>query len=157
MALDYYTGARINGTLTIIPVENPQNKTTATITNGEWSTLFNIRTNDVKSLTFVINSSQKTGYNYMKLGNPVGTNLNCTRQNITLSGYSVNVNGVPITSGNIKVSVIDTDYSTTSSISGNWTVNFYPCLISGNVYTIQILLTDNTGSRGEAFQTYAAK
>jgi hypothetical protein len=35
IALDYYSGERISGNITAIPLENPGNKTTATITNGE--------------------------------------------------------------------------------------------------------------------------
>jgi hypothetical protein len=176
VALDYYTGERIDGTITAIPLENPQNKTTANITNGEWSFGFNtnkyttevrngewnmsfdIMTEDVEHLVFVVESGDKKGYNELKLPTPSAAKLNCTTQNTSLSGYSVDTTGKPITSGNVRVSILDTDYTNTTTFSsGTWGIDLYPCLVSGQVYTIQILISDNTGKRGEILQKYPAK
>jgi hypothetical protein len=158
MALDYYSGEKINGNITAIPLENPGNKTMATITNGEWEINFNMKTEDVENLVFVVDSANKKGYNEMKL--PVASSVkpNCTTQNISLSGYSVDVNsGNSITSGNVKVFVLDTDYVYTTTFSGTWSIDLHPCLVSGQIYTLQILVSDNTGKLGDMFQKYPAK
>lgn len=159
-ALYYYTGERVDGNVTVIPVENPENKTNTTFTNGEWSLDFDMITSDVLYLTFIIDDNEKIGYNQLKLdnNNPNTAALNCTTQNISLSGYSLDVNsGSPITSGNVRVSALDTDYTNTTSFSGTWGIDFYPCLISGKIYTLQILVSDNTGKRGEILQKYPAR
>jgi hypothetical protein len=157
-ALYYYTGQRVNGNITIIPVESPEDKYTGTVTNGEWSSDFYIYREDIQYITMIVDDNQKMGYNELKLNTPTTAALNCTTQNISLSGYSVDVNsGSPITSGNVKISVLDTDYTNTTTFSGNWGINIHPCLISGKTYTLQILISDNTGKGGEILQKYPAK
>jgi hypothetical protein len=158
IALDYYTGRRINGNITAIPLENPENKYTATVTNGEWKMGFDMLSEGIEHLVFVVESTEKKGYNQLKLPTPSSAKLNCTTQNITLSGFSVDVSGSSITSGNVRVSVLGTDYTNTTSFSGGiWSIGLHPCLVSGQVYTIQILASDNTGKRGEILQKYPAK
>jgi len=158
MALDYYTGERINGNITVIPLENPENKTTAAVVNGEWSVNLNMKTEDVENLMFVVESANKKGYNQLMLTTPSSIKPNCTIQNISISGYSLDVSGGEISSGNVIVSVLDTDYSYTNAFSGGtWSIDLHPCLISGQVYTLQVLVSDNTGKRGEIIQKYPAK
>ena len=159
IALYYYTGERVNGNVTIIPVEKPFRKTSLTFTNGEWYKDFYIEKDEVQYMMIIVDDSQKIGYSYLKLDNPVTTSLTCTIQNISLSGYSIDVAGNTITYGNLIVSVLDTDYTNTTSLqsSGNWNIDFHPCLISGKIYTIQILLTDNSGRRGIILQKYPAR
>jgi hypothetical protein len=157
-ALYYYTGQRVSGNITAVPLENPENKYTTTVTNGEWTMGFDMLSEGVEHLMFVVESVEKKEYNQMKLPTPSSAKLNCTTQNISLSGYSVNVAGKPISSGNIRVSVLGTDYTNTTTFSGGtWSIDFHPCLISGQVYTLQILVSDNTGKRGEILQKYPAK
>lgn len=158
-ALYYYTGQRVDGNVTAIPVENSANKTNTTFTNGEWSIDFN-KTDHVQYLTFIIDDNEKIGYIQVKLDNdnPSTATLNCTTQNISLSGYSVNVdNGNPITSGDVKASILDTDYTNTTSFSGTWSIDFHPCLVSGKIYTLQILISDDSGNRGVMLQKYPAR
>ncbi|MDI6826826.1 MAG: hypothetical protein QMD36_06655 [Candidatus Aenigmarchaeota archaeon] len=158
IALDYYTGHRISGNITAIPVENPENKYTTSVTNGEWSMGFDMLSEGIEHLMFVVESTEKKGYNYLKLPTPSTAKLNCTIQNISLSGYSVDVSGIGITSGNVRISVLGTDYTNTTSFSGGtWSIDFHPCLIPGQVYTLQILISDNRGKRGEILQKYPAK
>jgi len=160
VALYYYSGERVNGNVTVIPIENPENKTDPTaFTNGEWSIDFN-KTDDVQYLTFIIDDNEKIGYNQLKLDtdNPSTATFNCTTQNISVSGYSVDVNsGNPITSGDVKVSVLDTDYTNTTSFTRTWSIDFHPCLVSGRIYTLQILISDGTGKRGIILQKYPAR
>ncbi len=155
-ALYYHTGQRVDGDVTVIPVENPANKTKTTFTDGAWSIDFN-KTNDVQYLTFIIDDNEKIGYTQIKLAteNPSMSRLNCTTQNISLSGYSVDINsGDPITSGDVKVSVLDTDYANTTSFSGIWDIDFHPCLIPGKIYTLQILVSGLTYGYGEQTTIY---
>jgi hypothetical protein len=158
IALDYYTGQRINGNITVLPLEHPEFKSTAQVTNGEWSMSFDLLPEDVEHMTFIVESVEKEGYNQMKLPTPSTAKPSCTVQNISLSGYSLDVNGQAITSGNVRVSVLDTDYmNTTSFTGGSWSIDFHPCLISGQLYTLQILVSDDTGRRGEILQKYPGK
>jgi hypothetical protein len=159
VALDYYSGERIDGNITAIPLENPENKTTATITNGEWEINLNMKVEDVQNLMFVVDSTNKKGYNQMKLPTPSTIKPNCTTQNISISGYSVDASsGSSISTGNVRLSVLDTDYiNTTTFTGGSWSIDLYPCLVSGQLYTIQIFVSDKTGKRGEIFQKYPAK
>lgn len=159
IALDYYTGQRINGNITAIPLENPENKHTATVTNGEWTMGFDMLSEGVENLIFVVDSNEKKGYNELKLPTTSSVKLNCTTQNISLSGYSVDASsGSSINSGNVRASVLDTDYTITNTFSGQtWSIDLHPCLISGQLYTIQILVSDSTGKRGEILQKYPAK
>ncbi|MHA1614990.1 MAG: hypothetical protein ACTSYJ_09110, partial [Candidatus Thorarchaeota archaeon] len=83
IALDYYTGKKINGNITAIPLENPENKKTSIITNGEWSMSLDVL--KVEHLTFVVESTEKKGYNELKLPTPSEAELNCRAQNISLS------------------------------------------------------------------------
>ncbi len=160
IALYYYTGERINGNITFIPVETPEDKTSTDVTNGEWSLDSDFTAADVLHLTFIVDDDEKIGYNELKLDNdnPSTARLNCSTQNISVSGYSVDVgSGNPITSGNVKISALDTDYTNTTSFSGTWSIDFHPCLVSGRIYTIQILVSDNTGERGVLLQKYPAR
>ncbi len=158
IALYYYTGERVNGNVTVIPVESPADKETSTVSNGEWYTNFNMDTGNLQYLTVIIDDNQKLGYNELKLDNPVTVSLNCSVQNIYLSGYSIDLNsGNAITSGSVRLSILDTDYTNTTNFTGNWNINLHLCLPSGKIYTIQILVSDNTGKRGEILQKYPAK
>ncbi|MCX6821771.1 MAG: hypothetical protein NTW30_03255, partial [Candidatus Aenigmarchaeota archaeon] len=158
IALYYYTGERVNGNVTVIPVENPADKETSTVSNGEWYTNFNMDTENLQYLTVIIDDNQKIGYNELKLDNPVTVTLNCSVQNIYFSGYSIDLNsGNTIASGSVRVSILDTDYTNTTNFTGNWNINLHPCLPSGKIYTIQILISDNTGKRGEFLQKYPAR
>jgi len=159
VSLMYYTGKKFNGNVTIIPIENPENKTTTSFTNGQWSIDFDMITEDVQYLTFIIDDNEKIGYTQVKLNNDNPRKIGgCSIQNISLSGYTVDVNnGNPITSGNVRASIVDTDYTNTTSFSGEWNIDFHPCLISGKIYTLHILMSDNTGKVGEMFQSYPAK
>jgi hypothetical protein len=119
---------------------------------------FDMLSEGIEHLMFVVESNEKKGYNHLKLPTPSSAKLNCTTQNISLSGYSVDASsGSSITSGNLRVSVLDTDYTYTASFAGTWNVDLHPCLVSGQLYTIQILVSDNTGKRGEILQKYPAK
>jgi len=158
VALYYYTGERVDGNVTIIPIGDPEGKETITFTSGEWSHNFYLNAENVEYLTVIVydNENQKIGYSELKL-KPEEAELECTIQNISLSGYSVDTSGSSITSGNVKVSVIDTDYTNTSSFSGIWSIDFHPCLISGKIHTLHVLVSDNTGKRGEFLQKYPAR
>ena len=155
----YYTGERFDGNVTVIPVENPTNKTTTNFTNGQWSIDFDMITKDVQYITFIVDDNEKIGYTQVKLDNDNPAKVTvCSNQNISLSGYAVDVNtGDSITSGNVRVSILDTDYTNTTSYSGEWNIDFHPCLISGKIYTLYILISDNTGKTGEMFQSYPAR
>lgn len=158
IALYYYTGERVNGNVTVIPVENSSNKATSLVTNGEWYVDFSIGSGNIQHYTVIIDDNQKIGYNEIKTSASAGSEPNCSTQYISLSGYSVDVNsGNSITSGNIRISVLDTDYTNTTTFSGTWSVDLHPCLVSGKVYTLYILISDMTGKRGEFFQKYPAK
>jgi len=158
IALYYYTGERVNGNVTVIPLENPDDKDTSTVVNGEWSSDFYTETNSLEHLTIIVDDAQKIGYNELKLNNPATTIFNCSTQDIFISGYSVDLNsGNSITSGNVKVSILDTDYVNTTTFSGTWSIDFHPCLIPGKTYTLQVLVSDNTGKRGEFLQKYPAR
>jgi len=158
IALYYYTGGRADGTVTVIPVEDYANKVTESFTNGQWSIDFYMETEDVQYLTFIIDDDENIGYNEFKLNNDVTASLTCSVQNISLSGYSVDlISGDTITSGNVRVSALDTDYTNTTSFTGTWSIDFHPCLIPGKIYTLQTLVSDNTGKRGEIFQKYPAR
>jgi hypothetical protein len=118
-----------------------------------------MKAEDVENLMFVVDSANKKGYNQMKLPITSTAKLNCTTQNISLSSYSLDANsGGTITSGNVRVSIVDTDYTNTTTLPGaTWSIDLHPCLVSGQIYTLQILISDNTGKRGEIFQKYSAK
>jgi hypothetical protein len=158
-SLNYFTGENVNGNLTIIPVENPENKTKTSFTNGQWSVDFDMIIEDVEYLTFIVDNNEKIGYIQVKLDNDNPKKITgCSYQNISVSGYSVDIDsGDSITSGNVKISILDTDYVNTASFSGEWNIDFHPCLTSGKIYTIYILISDNTGKNGEIFQTYPAR
>jgi len=119
----------------------------------------NMKAEDVEHLTFIVKSQEKIGYNQMKLITTSSVKVSCTTQNISVSGYSVDAgSGNSITSGNVRISVLGTDYTNTTAITGEtWSIDFHPCLISGEVYTLQILISNNTGKRGEILQKYPAK
>jgi len=158
-AFNYYTGEKINGNVIVIPMGNIENKVNSTFSNGEWVIDFNVDP-DVQYLTFIIDDDEKIGYTQIKLGveNPSTEKLNCTIQNISLSGYSVYANtGNPITSGKVRVSVQDTQYTNITSFSGTWNIDFHPCLISGKIYILYVLISDDTGKTGEIFQAYPAR
>jgi len=158
IALYYYTGQRVNGNVTVIPVESPNDKETSTVSNGEWSVDFRMDTENIQHFTVIIDDNQKIGYNELKLDNSVTASLSCSAQDISLSGYSVGLNSEnSITSGNVKVSILYTDYTNTTTFSGNWNIDLHPCLIPGKIYTLQVLISDNTGKRGEMFQKYPAR
>jgi len=94
----------------------------------------------------------------MKLTTPSTAKLNCTTQSISVLGYSLDVSGSVTTSGNVRISVLGTDYTSTTTFTGQtWSIDFHPCLIPGQIYTLQILVSDNTGRRGEILQKYPAK
>jgi len=143
----------------VIPVENPENKTTTNFTNGEWSVNFDMITDDVQYLTFIINDDEKIGYSQVTLDNNNPKQItNCVVQNISLSGYAVDINtGNQINYGNVRVSVVDTIYTNITSFSGSWSIDLHPCLISGKIYTLHILVSDNSGRSGEMFENYPAK
>ena len=158
-ALCYYNGGKVDGNVTVIPVENPENKTTTNFTNGEWSISFDMITKDVEYLTFIIDDNEKIGYTQVKLDNDNPKKItDCVVQNISLSGYAVDVNtGNQINSGNVRVSVVDTDYTNVTFFSGAWSIDLHPCLISGKIYTLHILVSDNSGKTGEMFESYHAR
>jgi len=158
-ALYYYSGDKVDGNVTVIPVENPEKKTTTNFTNGEWSINFDMIKNDVQYLTFIINDDGKIGYSQVTLNNDNPKKItNCVVQNISLSGYAVDISiGNQINSGNVRVSVVDTVYTNITSFSGSWSIDLYPCLISGKIYTLHILVSDNSGKTGEMFESYPAK
>jgi hypothetical protein len=157
-ALYYYTGERVNGNVTVIPVESPNDKDTSVVLNGEWSVNFNMETGNLQYITIIVDDNQKIGYNEIKIDNPVATSLSCSIQDISLSGYSIYLDsGNFINSGKVKVSVLDTDYTNTTNFTGTWDIDFHPCLIPGKIYTLQILIFDDTGKKGEFFQKYPAR
>lgn len=158
ISLDYYNGEMVDGNVTIIPVENPQNKTTKSFTDGEWSVDFDMITEDVEYVTFITNANGKIGYTQVRLGSNPRKKLQCSVQNISLSGYSAYVDtGNSVTSGSVTISILDTDYTDTTSFSGEWSIDFHPCLISGKIYILQILVSDYNGNKGEYFQEYPAR
>jgi len=158
-ALYYYSGNKVDGNVTVIPVENPGNKTTTNFTDGKWSVNFDMITDDVQSLTFIIDNEGKIGYSQVKLDNDNPKEITgCVVQDISLSGYAVDIDtGNQINSGNVRVSVVDTVYTNITSFSGEWSIDLHPCLISGKIYTLHILISDNSGRTGEMFENYPAR
>ncbi len=159
VSLYFYTGEKFNGNVTIIPVENAANKTISNFSNSQWSVDFDMIVTDVEYLTFIIDDNQRIGFTQVKLDNDNPKKITqCSIQNISMSGYAVDSNtGNPINSGNIRVSVLNSDFTKTTSFSGEWNIDFNPCLISGKIYTLHILISDNTGKTGEIFQNYPAR
>jgi len=158
-SLDYYTGEKIDGKVTVIPVEDPANKATVNFNNGQWLISFDMITEDVQYITFITDGNEKIGYTQLKLQNANPRKIStCSMQDISLSGYGVDVNtGNQINSGNVRVSIVDTDYTNITSFAGNWGIDLHPCLISGKVYTLHILISDNSGRTGEMFESYPAR
>jgi len=157
-ALYYFSGNEVDGNVTVIPTENPKNKTTTNFTNGEWSVNFDMITDDVETLTFVINDDGKLGYSQVKLDNRDPKKItDCAIQNISLSGYAVDVNaGNQISSGTVRIFVLGTAYTNVTSFTDTWSIDLHPCLISGKIYTLHILVSD-TGKIGEMFYNYPAR
>ena len=157
IALYYYTGERVNGNVTVIPVETPNDKENSTVSNGEWTVDLNTNTENIQ-FTIIIDDNQKVGYNEIKLNTPTATRLNCSVQNIFLSGYAVDIDsGNTITSGNVRISVLDTEYTNTTTFTGIWSIDLYPCLIPGKTYSLYVIVSANTGKRGEYLQKYPAR
>jgi len=158
IALYYYTGERVNGNVTVIPVEEPNDKGNSTVSNGEWSVALNTNIENIQYFTIIIDDNQKVGYNEIKLNNPINTRLSCSVQNIFLSGYAVDIDsGNTITSGNVRISVLDTEYTNTTTFTGIWSIDLYPCLIPGKTYSLYVIVSANTGKRGEYLQKYPAR
>lgn len=161
IVLDFYTGERINGTITIIPVEDPEHTMIAEVVNGQWTIDFNMDVGEVEHLTFIVNDSDSLGYTQLKLVNPNPAQTpSCTQQNISLKGYGIDVNtGQVLTDITLRITILETHYTTTSTISGPiGSIELNPCLVSGKLYTLEITVIDSSGNqRGKYYITYSAK
>jgi hypothetical protein len=154
----YFSGERVDGYALVIPVETPSDKEIFTVSNGEWSADLNIEAEDVQHLTVIIYDDNNIGFNEIRTDPAGSSSLSCSQQHISLSGHSVDISsGDAITSGNVRVSALGTDYTNTTTFTGPWSIEFYPCLIPGRIYTIHTLISDNTGKRGEYFHKYPAR
>ncbi len=158
----FYNGSKIaQGNATAITVEN-QEKAVGLISNGDWSLVFSGCTQESEFIGLKITDNSKVvGYDQIKIvtDNPSTAIISCTVQNVSLSGYAIDINdGSPLSGGNVKASVLDTTYINTTSFSGsNWSIDFYPCLVSGKIYTLDIVIANTGGTRtGEYLTSYLA-
>jgi len=157
MALNYYTGERINGKINFVPLESSY-RFSSPIYDGLWTLYAHIDLSNVSLFTLIVEDEKKKGYSEVKIGRPKVSTLECTLQNIQLSGYLIDLEtGNPINSGTVRVSILETGYVKSSNFSGHWNVTMNPCLVPGKIYTLRVLVSDHTGKKGEFIQKYPAK
>jgi len=79
----------------------------------------------------------------------ISTGINCSTplKTLTLSGYAFDsTTGSSISSGNVTITVKETEDSASTSFTGGyWSLSFKACIISDNRYTLGIKITDSTG------------
>jgi len=152
------SGNDVTGNITTIFIES-ENKSASTFSSGDfYYNLTNIDADNSNYLTVIVDDNQKIGYTQLKIHNENLTEPSCTIQNISLTGHAIDKNtGNNIISGNVIVSILDSSYTNTTSFSSStWSIDFHPCLISGNIYTLQILITNST-SKGVILMKYPAR
>ena len=157
-ALYYYTGEKVNGEITFIPLESSYSLTSP-VYDGIWTLYVHTDLSNVSYFTLVVDDNEKKGYSEVKIANPTVSTPSCSPKSIQLSGYSIDANdGTPVSSGTVKATILETGYTTFSTFSRSWGIALTPCLVSGKVYTIQITITDDSGQKiGKFFQKYPAR
>ncbi len=147
--LDAMTGTRItSGNVTAIVKETGDTNTTV-ITNGRFNfdlnSSLNIWNNKYIIGLFINSSENKIGYASLTsgFGNYAQQTQSCSIKQWRFTGWVVDSEGVRISSGNVSVSVNNGTLvrNTTAFTNGKWGIVFSPCLISGQTYDFQILLT----------------
>jgi hypothetical protein len=131
---------------------------TTTISNGYFNLLITLSTFDPSKNKFVlgliINSTdQKFGYVQLisGVGNFISQVQTCSIKQWHFSGHATNPDtGLPISQGNITINIPgETVANTTAFYNGIWDIYYSPCLISGNIYTFQFIVT--SGNKRSAF------
>lgn len=154
-SLYYYTGEKVNGDVTLVPLGSPY-RYSSPVQDGEWVIKAFIDPNYMNFLTLIVSDDEKIGYNNIKLAR--GETLSsCSLKELSISGFAVD-EGRLIDSGTVEAKVLETSYRNSSSFSGEWSLTLKPCLVSGKVYTIEIVVTDDSGKkRGEFVLEYPVK
>ena len=157
MALNYYTGERINGEINFVPLESSY-RFSSPIYDGVWTLYAHTDLSNVSHFTLIVEDDKKKGYSEVKIGRSKISTLECSLQNIQLSGYLIDLEtNNPINSGTVRVSILETGYVKSSNFSGHWNITMNPCLVPGKIYTLRVLVSDHTGKKGEFIQKYPAK
>jgi hypothetical protein len=156
-ALYYYTGEKVNGNITFISSESSYSFTSP-VYDGIWGLHTHTDLTNITQFILIVEDNSKKGYNEIKIANPIVSTPSCSAQTIQLTGYAVDANtGNFITSGTIKATIPETGYTTSSALSSYWNITMFPCLVSGEIYTLHVLISDYAGKRGEFLQKYPAK
>jgi len=152
------TGNDVTGNITAIFLE-AENKSSSTFSSADfYYNLTNVDSDNSNYITIIIDENEKIGYTQLKIHDEILTDPSCTIQNISLTGHVIDKNsGDNIVSGNVIVSILDTSYTNTTAFSSaTWSTDFHPCLVSGEIYTLQIMISNST-SKGITLMKYPAK
>jgi hypothetical protein len=165
MAFYYDTGLPIeSGKITGIIKETGETSN-ATIANGQFNLKFNTTADpNVNKFTLglIVNASGTSmGYTQIIVGSGsfVTSVTTCSIKQWHFSGRAVDDSGLPLSSGNVQLSVQGETQIYTNSTSfsnGLWDVYISPCLIAGNIYTFQITVTSG-GETSNSFIMQLAK
>lgn len=149
------TGVRVSsGTVTATILETGSTNST-TVSNGRWDvsltspTAFQDRRATIG--IFVNESSGRSGYYTLVLGTgqAAAADTACTDRAYRFSGTAVDPSvGSLSSSGTVRVDVVGTAYSNSTSYSGgSWEVYVTLCIVKGEPFDADILVTDSGGQR----------
>lgn len=83
----------------------------------------------------------------------------CTQQTWRFSGIAVDPSSGELSvAGNVQVNIRGEQFSNTTSFSGGvWEIYATPCLVSGDVYTFDLSMSDSSGNTGLITLNHVAK
>lgn len=150
------TGLQLtSGTVTVTVLETGESES-ATISGPQWSVPLYSRTNlNNTGFTLGVNvndTAGKSGYFAVRIFGDLSLppQTACTQQRWRLTGTAVDPStGTFSSSGTVRVDIKDTTYTNSTTFSGGaWEIFVEPCLISGNVYTFDVSLSDGASRNG---------
>ncbi|MFN6992252.1 MAG: hypothetical protein ACK4MM_05975 [Fervidobacterium sp.] len=152
LSYSFLTGQRINGTVTFISVEEPENNVSADVINGNWDLQVQYDGNKTQHILIIVNDTKNLGYNHfiVRASHPVSQQV-CSFRTITFENFFFDIADGNMLTPELTVEIEGTQYKNIRLNGGQQSNNITVCLIAGKIYKINIYASDTTGKKSGTY------
>lgn len=149
MSYNFFTGQRINGTVTFVSLEEPERNVSVSVVNGNWNLQTQYDGNKTQHILIIVNDTKSMGYNHfiVRASLPVSQQT-CILRTIKFENFFFSITDSNMITPELVVEIEGTQYKNIRLNGAQQSNSIKVCLLPGKIYKINTYATDATGRTG---------
>lgn len=155
---NFFNGEKINGTVTYISLEEPENNISIDFINGNWNLQVQYNDNKIQNVLIIVNDSKFLGYNnFLIKTKQTSLKQACNLKSIIFENFFFDISSGKIITPKLSLEIEGTPYKNIILNTTQQTNIINVCLIPGKIYKINMYASDSGDKNGFYSILYPSK